>query len=209
MKEPDAFEENILEIPNKEIKVKKILLTAGSNSPNSINRKVIEYSAGLFKNNRTTILDLRDYPLPIYSLEIEEKEGIPENAFILNKIFNEHDAVVFSVAEHNGSITAFFKNALDWVSRTQKNYKILENKPVLLFSASITPGGGRDAVSHAEHIFSRRLRGRVIDKVSIPKFFENVMIGESGIQIINKEIDHQIKNAVAKLEDELQRIYKD
>jgi NAD(P)H-dependent FMN reductase len=199
----DIIEEKTILLSNKETSVKKILLLAGSNSPNSINRKVIEYTAGLFKHNETTIIDLRDYPLPIYSVEIEEKEGIPGNAFALNKIFNEHDAVVFSVAEHNGSITAFFKNALDWISRTQKNYRILENKPVLLLSASITPSGGRDAASHAELIFSKRLRGRVIDKVSIPKFFDKVKVTGSNIIIIDEEIDNHIRNSAALLENEL------
>lgn len=185
--------------------MKHILFIAGSNSPDSINKKVIEYTAGLFKKNKTTVLDLRDYPLPIFSVEIEEKDGVPENAFALGELFKDHDAVVFSVAEHNGSITAFFKNALDWTSRTQKNYRILENKPVLLFSASITPGGGKDAASHAELIFTRRLRGRVISKVSIPRFSEIVTVTGSGIQINDEEIDNRLKEAVVLLEDELQR----
>lgn len=190
---------------NNDIKMKHVLFVAGSNSPDSINRKVIEYTAGLFEKNKTTVLDLRDYPLPIFSIEIEEKDGVPENALTMGKLFKNHDAVVFSVAEHNGSITAFFKNALDWISRTQKNYRILENKPVLLFSASITPGGGKDAASHAELIFSRRLRGRVISKVSIPKFFENATVTGDDIKINDEEIETRIKEAVILLEDELQR----
>lgn len=209
MEQSNLIKENRAKLSDKKNDVKRILLLAGSNSPNSINRKVIEYVAALLKHNVPTIIDLRDYPLPIYSFEIEQNEGIPENAFTLSKIFRMHDAVVFSVAEHNGSLTAFFKNTLDWISRTQKDYRILENIPVLLLSASITPGGGRDAAAHAELIFGKRLRGRIVGKVSIPRFFQNVTVNKFGIHINNEEIDNQIRNAVVLLENELQRIKND
>lgn len=181
--------------------MKKILLFAGSNSSQSINRKLVEYASTLLKPHEMTFIDLRHYSLPLYGIETEQKDGIPENAYKLRELLLAHDAFIIAVAEHNGSITAFLKNVLDWVSRTQKNYRILENKPVLLLSTSPSPGGGRSAISHAESIL-KRLSGRVIGKLSIVSFFENVVVNENGVQIKDKAIRDQFKEMIANLEKE-------
>jgi len=47
--------------------MKNVLLFAASNNPESINGKLINYTAGLFKKDKTNILRLHDYPLPVYS----------------------------------------------------------------------------------------------------------------------------------------------
>src|SRR5690554_5664242 len=110
--------------------MKRILIFAGSNNPDSINRKIVEYAASRLNVMESTLLDLTDYPLPIYSPRAEKEEGVPESALRLNRVFQKHDGFIISVPEHNGSVPAFFKNALDWLSRSQKNYRVLEGKPV-------------------------------------------------------------------------------
>lgn len=183
--------------------MKKILLFTGSNSPQSINRKLVEYAYSLLKPHEATLIDLRDYALPLYGIETEQKEGVPENAYKLRELLLTHDALIIAVTEHNGSVTAFLKNVLDWLSRTQKDYRVLEHKPILLLSTSPSPGGGRSAIAHAESIL-KRLSGRVIGTFSIHSFFENIVVNESSIlQIKDKAMRDQFKETIAKLKKEL------
>ena len=178
--------------------MKKILLFTGSNSLQSINRTLIEYAARQLSWEEHTMLDLKDYTLPIFSTEIEEKEGVPQNAKVLNNLIQEHDLLVISVPEHNGSVPAFFKNVLDWVSRAQKKYRVFENKSVLLLSTSPGKSGGSGALAHAEVILSR-LGGSIIGKLSIPSYYDNVSIHEGNVEVNNKDIAGQFNALLAKL----------
>ena len=47
--------------------MKNVLLFAASSNPESINGKLINYTAGLFKKHKTNVLRLYDYPLPVHS----------------------------------------------------------------------------------------------------------------------------------------------
>ena len=58
----------------------KILAFAGSNSSQSINKKLALYAAGLFENAGVETLDLNDYELPLYSIDREKEMGKPELA---------------------------------------------------------------------------------------------------------------------------------
>ena len=121
--------------------MKNVLLFAASNNPESINGKLINYTAGLFKKHKTNVLRLHDYPLPVYSPVTESQEGIPKNAKLFQDQILRHDAFVISVAEHNRSVTAAFKNTLDWLSRTDKDYSnLFSGKAILLISTSPSPG---------------------------------------------------------------------
>ena len=131
--------------------MKNVLLFAASNKPKSINGKLINYTAGLFKKHKTNVLRLQDYPLPVYSPVIEAEQGIPKNAVLFKDQILRHDAFVISVAEHNRSVIAAFKNTLDWLSRTDKDYRhVLSGKTDLLISKSPSPGGARTALANAE-----------------------------------------------------------
>lgn len=172
--------------------MKKVLLFAGSNSSKSINRKVIEHAAALLDSYETKLIDLRDFPLPFYSEDVETEEGIPENAHKLRELFQEYDGLVVSVAEHNGSVTAFLKNSLDWVSRSQRDYGVLKGKSVWLFSTSPGRSGGADALANAETIFSR-LSAKVAGKAAIASFYHTE----------KETIRVQIGKALANIEEEI------
>ncbi|MFC3196453.1 NAD(P)H-dependent oxidoreductase [Parapedobacter deserti] len=122
--------------------MKKILLFAGSNSAQSINRKIVEQAAGMLNGYKASLIDLRDFPLPLFSVDTEEQEGVPESAHKLRELFHEHDGFVVSIAEHNASVTTAFKNTMDWLSRTQEDYRILLGKQVWLLSTSPAESGG-------------------------------------------------------------------
>ncbi len=111
---------------------------AGSTSSKSINKKLVTYTLQQFKNQEVELLDLNDFEVPIYSMDREEELGIPEAILELANKLDDADLILLSLAEHNGSYTAAFKNTYDWLSRI-KERKVFSEKPVFLMAVS--PGG--------------------------------------------------------------------
>lgn len=96
----------------------KILAFAGSTRTDSLNKKLAKIAAEMAKNAgaEITVIDLRDYPLPLYDGDVEA-QGFPENALKLKKLFLEHQGLLISSPEYNSSFSAVLKNTIDWVSR--------------------------------------------------------------------------------------------
>jgi len=65
-----------------------------------------------------TYLDFRDLPLPLYDADLEEAEGLPENALKLKALMKAHQGFLIACPEYNSSIT-LLKNAIDWASRSE------------------------------------------------------------------------------------------
>ena len=59
-------------------------------------------------------LDLRQFELPMYSVDEEQANGVPRLAVCGRG--RAVDAVIVALAEHNGSYAAAFKN-IDWATR--------------------------------------------------------------------------------------------
>ncbi len=143
----------------------KILAFAASNSRTSINRALIDHAT---KRLRTSItpeaqietLDLNDYEMPIYSIDREREDGIPATAHDFFARIGAADAVIVSFAEHNGFVTAAWKNIFDWMSRIET--KLWQGKPLVMLAAS--PGGraGANVLASQELLaphFGADLRG--------------------------------------------------
>ena len=132
--------------------MKKIVALGGSNSKNSINRALATYAANQLENSEVTIADLNEFDLPLYGIDLENDKGIPEEATRLNTLIESADGLVISLAEHNGSYAAAFKNAYDWMSRI--NQKVWKNKPMLLMATSPGARGGATVLQTAKSRFS-------------------------------------------------------
>ena len=68
-----------------------------------------------------TQLDLSDYPLPIYSGDLEAAGGVAAEAEALHEQLRCHDGVFITSPEYNSAIPPLLVNALDWVSRVSSN----------------------------------------------------------------------------------------
>ncbi len=64
-----------------------------------------------------SLIDLGDYPMPLYDGDLEAQEGAPENALKLRNAMRDHHGLLLSCPEYNSAISAVLKNAIDWVSR--------------------------------------------------------------------------------------------
>ena len=117
--------------------MKKILAFAGSNSSSSINKQLVDYVVFRLDNVKAKTLLLTDYDIPMYSEDIEKNEGFPVGIQELKQEIAACDGLVIAVNEHNGSVSAFFKNILDWLSRVDRSF--FGERKILLMSTS--PGG--------------------------------------------------------------------
>ncbi len=137
----------------------KILAFSGSVRLQAWNRKLIQAAVDATRaaGGEVTLIDLADYPLPIYNGDLEDKEGLPDNALRLKALFKDHDALLISSPEYNSSIPPLLKNTLDWVSREWQGESGLvpyQNKVAAIMSASPGSLGGMRMLPHLRQILN-------------------------------------------------------
>jgi len=186
---------SIISLLNK-YNMKKIISIAGSNSQQSINKQLINYTHGLFEKIESISIDLNDYVLPIYGVDFETENGIPTTVKKLDQLLDTADGFIISLAEHNGTYSAVFKNTLDWLSRV--NMKVWREKPMLLMATS--PGGrGGATVLQAARAYFPFLGSHVVADFSLPNFYENFSDG----QISNHRLGEELKQKALLFEQQL------
>ena len=167
--------------------MKKLLAYAGSNSSTSINQTLVKYATSLLEDTEVKHIKLTDYSLPMYGEDIEKEEGYPITLRELRNEFKWADAILISVNEHNGTVSAFYKNVMDWLSRLE--YKFLENKPVFLMSTSDGKRGARSAREYTERVLPRFDAGE-ITTFELPSYSDNFENGK----VVNEEFDAKLKS---------------
>lgn len=168
----------------------KLLAFGASTSSSSINRQLANFAAGTVPGAEVTDLDLRQFSLPIYSSDEEEANGIPTDAHSFKELINSHDGIVISLAEHNGSYTAAFKNLYDWVSRIDA--KVWSDKPMLLMASSPGGRGGATVLEAARATFPR-MGADLRATFSLPSFYENFSAEGISDEALGRELDKAIQ----------------
>lgn len=179
--------------------MKKILAFTGSNNSNSINQKLLDFATRNITLHDVTILNLNDYPLPLYGLDIE-KQGIPEQVIALKNVIFEYDALIIASPEHNGSMPAFLKNVIDWLSRLAKpkeSFFGVKGMPVLLLSTSPGVNGGATNIRTMMELIPW-WGGDVKGTFSLGSFYEVFTDGK-----FNTETENMIKEVIIAFEDKL------
>lgn len=148
----------------------KLLAFGASTSSTSINRQLANFAANQVADAEVTDLDLSQFSLPIYSSDEEEANGIPADARAFKDLITSHDGIVVSLAEHNGSFAAAFKNLYDWVSRIDQS--VWADKPMLLLSTSPGGRGGMTVMEAAKATFPR-MGADLKASFSLPFFYDN------------------------------------
>ncbi|MEZ5738674.1 MAG: NAD(P)H-dependent oxidoreductase [Burkholderiaceae bacterium] len=147
----------------------RILCMAASLRRASLNKKLARacaVSAELL-GAHARVVDLRDYPMPLYDGDIEAADGVPATAALLAGQVIEADALIIASPEYNGGPPAVLKNSLDWMTRLGKadgepaGRTVLALKPTLLVSASPGALGG--------------LRGSIVARL---------MLSQMGLQLL-------------------------
>lgn len=173
----------------------KIIAFGGSPSKKSINKKLATYAASLFENAEVEILDLNNYQMPLFSVDVEAEIGQHELAKAFLAKIESADFLVVSLAENNGNYSAAFKNFYDWCSRI--NGKVFQGKPMLLMATSPGGRGGASVLEIAKNAFPR-YGADIKATFSLPSFNENFDVENN--RISNSEFDNQLKEIVMSLE---------
>jgi chromate reductase, NAD(P)H dehydrogenase (quinone) len=173
----------------------KIIAFGASPSKHSINKKLATYAASLFESAEIEVLDLNDYQMPLFSVDVEEEIGHHELAKTFLAKIESADFLVVSLAENNGNFSAAFKNVYDWCSRIIG--KVFQGKPMLLMATSTGGRGGVSVLEIAKNAFPR-YGVDIKATFSLPSFNENfdVVNGE----ILNKELDNQLKSLIREIQ---------
>ena len=169
----------------------KLLSFGASTSSDSINRQLANHAAAMVSGADITELDLRRFELPLYSQDEEEANGIPEAAREFKSLIESHDGLVVSLAEHNGSYTAAFKNLYDWTSRI--DVRVWSGKPMLLLSTSPGARGGASVLEAALATFPR-MGADLRASFSLPSFHEHFTPGKG---IADPNLAAALRDAVA------------
>lgn len=100
----------------------KILVIPGSLRLASHNRRLAAEASRMLAltDAVVTLVDLADYPLPIYDGDHEAEAGVPENASLLAQRIAAQDGLLLVSPEYNHSLAPLMKNTIDWVSRVRK-----------------------------------------------------------------------------------------
>ncbi len=64
--------------------MKKIITIGGSNSKKSINKQLAEYAGDMLKDVDLIKVDLNNFDMPLYSIDIENEQGFSQGIKDLN-----------------------------------------------------------------------------------------------------------------------------
>lgn len=181
--------------------MKKIIALAGSNSENSINKKLLDYVVGRIESHEVKTVNLIDYEFPMFGVDHEKEKGFPADVQVLKVILKEADAVILAVSEHNRGPSAYFKNITDWLSRLE--LKFLEGKKVLLMSTSPGKLGAAAALEYYKNVLPR-FGADVVESFSLPSFLQNFDVEKQ--KITDEILLLGLNDVLSNFEQELQEL---
>ncbi len=155
----------------------RILAFAGSARKDSYNARLVRIAAeGARKAGaEITVVDLGEYPLPLFDEDLERDQGIPANATRLKKLFLDHQGLLIASPEYNSSLTPLLKNTIDWVSRSAAGEAPLaayRGKVAALMAASPGGLGGLRGLVHLRSILGNIGVIVLPDQIAVPRAFE-------------------------------------
>ena len=170
----------------------KVIAFGASPSKNSINKKLATYAAHIFENVEVEILDLNDFQMPLFSVDVEKEIGKHSLAQAFLDKIGSADILVISLAENNGNYAAAFKNIFDWCTRIRKD--VFQDKPMLLMATSTGENGAKIVLGIAKNAFPF-YGGNVKTIFSLPSFDTNFDIEKE--EISNIELKKELQKLIA------------
>lgn len=152
----------------------RILAFAGSLRRESFNKRLVPIATRAARDAgaEVNVIDLRDFPLPVFDQDLEAEQGMPENGKKLKQLFLDHDGFLIASPEYNSSVTAVLKNTIDWVSRPapgEPSVVAFRGRAAALMSASPGALGGLRGLVHVRSILGNIGVIVLPDQVAVPK----------------------------------------
>ena len=186
----------------------KIIALAGSTRTGSYNKMLVKIAAEGAREAGAdvTYIDLRDFAMPLYDGDLEDREGLPPNGRKLKDIFLANQGLLISSPENNGSFSAVLKNAIDWLSRPVKGYPPLEcfvNKQAVLMGTSTGYWGAVRSLIQLRHVLGHIKVTVLPEHINIPNANDAF---ESDGSLKDKKHHGSTKALGKKLTETLQKI---
>ncbi|MBT9470168.1 MAG: NAD(P)H-dependent oxidoreductase [Pseudomonadota bacterium] len=152
----------------------KLLAIAGSTRRDSFNQRLLNIAAEAAGDAgaAVTMINLRDFNLPLYDEDLEAS-AFPAEADALRAQFIAHDGFLIASPEYNGSVSGVLKNAIDWASRPRPGETMValpafRGKVAGIMSASISPFGGLRGLAHLRQILGTIQTVVATEQVAVP-----------------------------------------
>lgn len=182
----------------------KILAFAGSTRTDSFNKKLVKIAVtGAIEGGAdVTVIDLRDFAMPLYDGDLEQQQGLPSNAKKLKDLMLSHQGLLISAPEYNSSISGVLKNTIDWVSRPsagEESLACFKGKVAGIMSASPGGLGGLRGLVHVRAILENISVLVIPDQIAVSKAHE---VFNADGTLKDKKQEDQVKrigSSVAKL----------
>lgn len=171
----------------------KVLVLLGSLRAGSLNRQLAEVAV----ENPPSGVEVSLYEglgdVPLYNEDIDTADA-PAAAVALRAAGGNADAVLVVTPEHNGTIPAALKNAIDWLSRPYGS-GALKGKPVAVIGSSLSSYGGKWAHDDARKSFG--IAGAAVVESSEFSVSSKVFDGKHPRE--NAEVTAKVREVLEKL----------
>jgi NAD(P)H-dependent FMN reductase len=190
----------------------RVLAFSGSARLASINQQLVAVAAdvAVARGATVTLVNLRDYPMPLFNQDDEAESGEPEAARALKALFVDHDALLIASPEYNGLITPLLKNTLDWLSRRasddEPSMVAYRGKTAALLATSYGRLGGLRGLVHARALLTNLGVLTVPEQAAIggaAQAFDGdgKLIGDGDIALVERAVDALLQTASTRVRD--------
>ncbi|MGD8193758.1 NADPH-dependent FMN reductase [Herbiconiux sp. P18] len=120
---------------------KSVLVLVGSLRAASTNRQLAEAAVDLAPEGIDLAIYDKHGELPLYNEDIDVEGALPDSVVAFRAAVDAADAMLIVTPEHNGTVPANLKNAIDWASRPYGRAAIV-GKPVAVIGTAFGQYGG-------------------------------------------------------------------
>ena len=117
-----------------------IVGVSGSLRKASYNTALLHAAAGMMPEGVELVVRTL-HGIPLYNGDDEDATGIPPAVVELKNAIVAADGLLLSTPEYNNSMPGVFKNAIDWLSRSDDSDQVFGGKSVAIMGASPGPFG--------------------------------------------------------------------
>ena len=175
-----------------------VLAFSGSTRNDSLNQKLVTEAALVTKQlgANVTLVNLKDYEMPLYNSDLEAKDGQPIKAQELREKMKKSQVIMIASPEYNGSLSGTLKNTIDWLSRDENGQPSRDaylGKKFVIMSTSPGPSGGVKGLAHLRSIIEN-IGGTVLTgQLIVPNGYE-AFDGDGHLK--NEEQSQEMQNLI-------------
>lgn len=164
-----------------------VLLMSGSIRRDGLHRRLAAALRPLLVDAgvSTDLIDLGEFPMPVYHGDLEAEHGPPAAAVALHELIGSVDGLIVLSPEHNGGPSALLKNTIDWLTRVDR----ATFAHLLVGLAATSPGrrGGVAGLASLRAMLTHMRLHLVDADLSIPTGGEAFAVGDGGVEFVRDD----------------------